>query len=347
MRPIVTHYNNRGYEALHLLLQENEYSNIVLLVDRNTSELCLPVFVEKMGDDIPQMDLLEIPSGEDHKTLQTCSDLWSEMTNSLYDRKTLLVNLGGGVLTDLGGFVAASYKRGIDWVNFPTTLLSMVDASTGGKLGIDFGSYKNQIGLFENPVFTAIDPEYLHTLPREEIRSGFAEMIKHGLIFDAAHYRTLLNTSLDDIDSLKKQIETSVNVKKQVVSKDPKESGLRKILNFGHTIGHAIESWSWEIETPLLHGEAIAIGMICEAYLSPNLSKEELQQIVQHINSLYPKVNIQDVHLSRIYDLCKQDKKNTHQDISFVGLDAIGQANYDLNLTEDKIKASLDYYKTS
>lgn len=345
MRPTQTHYNQEGYTALFDLIYQNNYSNLVILVDSNTTEHCLPVFVEKMGDDMPQMDLLEIPAGENHKNIYTCTDLWTEMTNSLYDRKTLLINLGGGVLTDMGGFVAAAYKRGIDWVNFPTTLLSMVDASTGGKLGIDFGSYKNQIGFFENPIFTAIDPDYLSTLPEQEVRSGFAEMIKHGLIADASHFDAIRHTNLSDIQTLKQHIADSVNIKKKVVAEDPKESGLRKILNYGHTIGHAIESWSWEEgNTPLLHGEAIAVGMICEAYLSPNLSKEELSLITQYLSSIYPKVVIDTSHFDRIYELCKQDKKNTHQTIHFVGLDSIGKANYNLTLNEDKIKASLDYY---
>ena len=291
----------------------NEQSNtqLVVLVDENTKRYCLPLLPKSIKEKI---DILsEIPSGESFKTIETVTKLWHQWTSKQLDRKVLIVNLGGGVLSDLGGFAASCYKRGIDFANIPTTLLNMVDASVGGKTGIDFQEYKNQIGVFQEAKAVFIYPKFLETLPKREFRSGFAEIIKYGLTLDKELYakcKAFPDFSENDLLAIIKQ---SVSLKQSVVKKDFKESGLRKVLNFGHTIGHAVESYFLKTENALLHGEAIAIGMICEAWLSVHyceLPLDKAKEIKQMILSIFPKVDIQENAFDRLIVLMAQDKKN-------------------------------------
>ncbi len=324
-------------------LKNNPFSNIGVLVDENTKEHCLPFVFNQVQDAL----IIEITSGEHNKNIDTCRDIWYQLTQAFFDRQALLINLGGGVIGDMGGFCAATFKRGIKFINIPTTLLAQVDASVGGKLGIDFNGFKNQIGIFNNPDKTFIDPVFLQTLPVRELRSGFAEIIKHALIADASYWPNISNHQLSTQD-WQAHIHHSVRIKKTIVEKDPTERGLRKILNFGHTIGHAIETYFLENQSSrLLHGEAIAMGMICESYLSKQklgMKKKEIDQIQAYILSIFGKVNFNHAEIESILDLCLQDKKNVKGTLNFSLLEKIGKAMYNIQVSKSEIKNALASY---
>jgi 3-dehydroquinate synthase len=257
-----------------------------------------------------------------------------------------MVNLGGGVITDMGGFCASLYKRGIRFINMPTTLLSQVDASVGGKLGIDFQGLKNHLGVFNEPETVLIAPEFLKTLPQEELRSGYAEVLKHGLIRDKEYFNTLKTLGWEDQD-WEKLIHHSVAIKKAVVEADPKEAGLRKILNFGHTIGHAFESFYLETSDRLLHGEAIALGMICEGFLSfqkAGFSYEEFERLTKTMLDIYGKFEFSIEKIDPIVDLCLQDKKNEGTTLMFSLLTSIGDCIYNVPVTREEIKDAIIHY---
>ena len=292
-------------------VDDQSNSQLVVIVDENTKRDCLPLLPESIKNKIDLVS--EIPSGESFKTLDTVTKLWTQWTSNQLDRRALVINLGGGVLSDLGGFAASCYKRGIDFINVPTTLLNIVDASLGGKTGIDFQQYKNQIGIFQEAKGVFIYPKFLKTLSKREFRSGFAEIIKYGLVLDKELYakcKWFDNFSEDDLLAI---INQSVMLKRSVVKEDFKECGLRKVLNFGHTIGHAVESYFLKTETILLHGEAIAMGMICEAWLSVqycDLPLDDAKEIKQMILSIFPKTNIPIDAFKHLITLMYQDKKN-------------------------------------
>ncbi|WP_222984111.1 3-dehydroquinate synthase [Flagellimonas meishanensis] len=339
------HLEELALAALQQHVAKSGYSKIFMLVDENTKKHCLPIFDQKMG--IPIDQLLEIHSGEVNKNISTCVKVWEAMSKGDADRKSLLINLGGGVLTDLGGFVASTYQRGIDFINIPTTLLSMVDASIGGKTGVDLGSLKNQIGVINQPIMVLIFPEFLKTLEQRQLTSGYAEMLKHGLIRDASYWKSLRET-VDYGDAA--CIQKSIAIKNEVVLEDPTEKGLRKILNFGHTLGHAIESYC--LESPqrktLLHGEAIAIGMILEAYLSHELrglSKLSLEEVKNTFLQHFERVAFDVDDIDSILRLLRYDKKNTHGNINFVLLQAIGEAVTDVKVPDDLLLKAFAYYK--
>ena len=339
------HFEENGYTKLSELINSANYSSIFILVDNNTIELCYPKFIQNLATD-KKIEVIEIEAGEVHKNIETCVGVWNAMTELGADRKSLLITLGGGVITDLGGFVASTFKRGVDFVNIPTTLLSMVDASVGGKTGVDLGVLKNQIGLFSNPEMVIIDADYLQTLSAREVRSGTAEIIKYGLTYDVNLFNQIKDNKELDITSL---IHRSIEIKNEVVLEDPKEKGLRKILNFGHTIGHGIESYFLETPTKenLTHGEAIAIGMICESYVSTKLlgfPEEQLEEIKKTIVNIYGKTDILKEDYSAIIDLLKHDKKNVGGQVNFVLLNAIENFKLDCKVTIELITESLDYY---
>lgn len=330
-------------DSLGIYLSDNQYSKIAIVVDDNTKRDCLPI-IQKI---VTTQKIIELPSGEENKNIDSCQLIWQDLTDLAFDRNGLLINLGGGVIGDMGGFCAATYKRGIDFMNIPTTLLSMVDASVGGKLGVDFSHLKNQIGLFQNPSVVLIDPIFLDTLPERELRSGYAEIVKHSLIQDANLWKKLqgIDYKTLDWDSI---IEHSIAIKSAVVADDPTEKGLRKILNFGHTIGHAIESFYLQHEgKKLLHGEAIAIGMICEAYLSMDrlrLSEVELIQVQKHLLEVFGKTKMESEDFDSITDLMLQDKKNNAGTIQAVLLKKIGLPKVDMPITAIETKKALKYY---
>lgn len=330
--------------ALSTFLNQGKYSKIVIIVDENTLKHCLPHVVEATGSDT----VIVIESGEEAKNLDTCIQIWKAMTEHQLDRKALLINLGGGVIGDMGGFCAATYKRGIDFIQIPTTLLSQVDASVGGKLGIDFMGLKNHIGVFEKPLAVLIDTGFLSTLPAAELRSGYAEIIKHCLIADAEKWKAIIATSYEDLD-WEDLARHSVQIKTQVTEEDPLEKGLRKILNFGHTIGHAVESYFLPMaDKKLLHGEAIAVGMIAEAYLAKErkfISEADLNQITSYLLKIYGVVPIDDFDVEQILPFALQDKKNEHDIILCTLLEEIGKANYNQEITLEDIREALQYYR--
>jgi len=339
------HFQNNGYEKLSILIAEKNYSSIFILVDEHTIEDCYPKFISNLAIDIP-IEVIEIESGEINKNIETCTGVWNALTELHADRHSLLITLGGGVITDLGGFVAATYKRGIDFVNIPTTLLSMVDASVGGKTGVDLGVLKNQVGLFTNPEMVLIDTDYLQTVSAKEIRSGTAEIIKYGLTYDVNLYHQIKKAKDLDITTL---IHRSIEIKNEVVLQDPKEKNLRKILNFGHTIGHAVESYFLESEhkTTLTHGEAIAIGMVCECFISSEIlgfQKDTLTQIKKVIIEIYGKISILEEDFDAVIELLKHDKKNVSGQVNFVLLTDLEKTKIDCQVTNQLIKESLVYY---
>ncbi len=326
-------------QKLHDFLSENTFSQIAILVDENTREHCLPLITVKNAL------IIQINSGESYKSIDTCSAIWLELTKHQFDRKSLLINLGGGVIGDMGGFCARTYKRGIHFINIPTTLLSQVDASVGGKLGIDFNHFKNHIGLFSEPDKVLIDPTFLKTLPERELRSGYGEVIKHNLIADNQGWQKLTKDDWQKSDWIH-VIKHSVNIKNTIVNNDPKERAARKSLNFGHTIGHAIESHYLESASRLLHGEAIAIGMICEAHLSyqkKTLTQDELVSITQGITSVFGKKTIDRGIYEVLLQLMSQDKKNEAGELLFVLLEGIGKVKWDVKVTDSEIIHALDY----
>ncbi|MBB6499892.1 3-dehydroquinate synthase [Pedobacter cryoconitis] len=327
------------------IIENGKYSNVFVFADRNTAELCLPVFRE-MLDDFSGFDLIETDPGEENKNIDFCIGIWKTLLDFGADRKCLVINLGGGVITDMGGFVASTYKRGVDFINIPTTLLSQVDASVGGKTGIDIDNVKNMVGTFSLPQAVFIEAEFLKTVPQRELLSGFAEMIKHGLIVDKEYYQKLKAADYKNITTA--DIHRSVEIKNEVVTADPQEKGLRKILNFGHTIGHAVESYSLSKDKkPLTHGEAIAIGMVCEAYLShknSTLTAEELEEIRQYISSVYPAYTIKEKSFDQLSVLMQSDKKNEHGNVLFSLLQSIGDCTYNCRVSESDIVESLKYY---
>lgn len=339
------HFQNESYSKLAKLIKNKEYSTLFLLVDENTFELCYPRFMEKLPLEIP-IKVIKISAGEIHKNLDTCIKVWNDITNLGGDRKSLLMTLGGGVITDLGGFVASCFKRGIDFVNVPTTLLSMVDASVGGKTGIDLGVLKNQIGVFANPQMVIVDETYLSTLNERELKSGTAEIIKYGLTYDIQLFNEISTNKTLNINDL---IYRSVEIKNEVVLQDPKEMYLRKILNFGHTLGHAIESFYLKSEDKetLTHGEAIAIGMVCESYISSKIlgfSLEKVKEIKKCILSIYKKIELLKNDFSNITDLLKHDKKNVNGQVNFVLLKDYEEFKIDCLVSEELLIESLDYY---
>ena len=340
------HFNENAYVALNKHLANSNYSKIFVLVDENTHNCCLPVFMSHIEGEY-DFEIIEIEAGEIHKNIATCTQVWEVLSELDADRKSAMINLGGGVVTDLGGFVASCFKRGIEFINIPTTLLSMVDASVGGKTGVDLGPLKNQVGVINQPQMVLVATEFLKTLDQRQLQSGYAEMLKHGLISDASYWDTLKEiTGFEELDKL---IYTSVSIKNEVVQIDPTEQHLRKTLNYGHTLGHAIESYFLESEEHdlLLHGEAIAIGMILEGFLShklTGLSKNELEDIKKTFLARYPKISFTNKDIDIILTLLKFDKKNSHGNINFVLLKSIGETAIDIKVTPELLKESFSYY---
>lgn len=347
----IVHFNSEVYHQLNDYIKLQNPSKIFVLVDTNTHEYCLPQFLSNMESGDIIVEVMEIPEGEDHKTIDICTGVWEAMSEYYADRKSLLINLGGGVVTDLGGFVASTFMRGIDYINVPTSLLAMVDASVGGKTGVDLGALKNQIGVINEGSMVLIETSFLNTLPQNHMVSGYAEMLKHGLIQNQSYWDRLTNLDEMDISALDQLIYDSVVIKNNIVSGDPSEKGLRKTLNFGHTLGHAIESYFLENadKTPLLHGEAIAIGMILEAYISSQLTgltKTDLESITSGILHSFSKVTFNENDLKFIIDLLLYDKKNSHGIVKFVLLESIGKAKIDCEVSNDLIIEAFQYYQS-
>ena len=341
-----TIYFDNSLACLTEFLAQKKYSKVFILTDELTCQFCLPVLQEKLPD-LTEFDIIEVPNGEENKTIDFCIGIWRMLLDFEADRNALLINLGGGVVTDMGGFAASTFKRGIDFINIPTTLLSQVDASVGGKTGIDMDNVKNIIGTFTQPKAVIIATDFLATLSDRQLTSGFAEVIKHGIIADADFFNEIIELgSAKDISEA--QILKSIAIKNKVVTEDPFEKGVRKTLNYGHTIGHAIESWSLDNEkNPLLHGEAIAIGMICEAYLAKELvglSEDDLETITLSFLKYFNKYEIKQGIENQLIELMKQDKKNLSGQINFSLPSKIGSCGIDSYVDESLIKESLAFY---
>jgi 3-dehydroquinate synthase len=339
------HFQDKGYNLLSNLIAENNYSTLFILVDENTFKSCYPKFIPNLQTD-KRIEVIEIESGEINKNLETCIGVWNAITELGGDRKSLIITLGGGVITDLGGFVASCFKRGVDFVNIPTTLLSMVDASVGGKTGVDLGVLKNQIGLFANPEMVLVDTDYLTTVSEREIKSGTAEIIKYGITYDITLFNEIKNNKDLKIEDL---IFRSIEIKNEVVLKDPTEQNIRKILNFGHTLGHAIESFYLESDykESLTHGEAIAIGMVCESYMSSKILNFPIKNVVEIkkvILSIYNKTDLLIEDFSSILELLKHDKKNVKGRVNFVLLNDYEDYKLDCEVSNDLIIESMKFY---
>lgn len=344
------HFNEECYPALNTHIEASNYSTIIIIVDTNTFELCYPNFIQHIVTDIP-IEVIQIDAGEEFKNIETCTGVWNALSELNIDRKSLIINLGGGVVTDLGGFIACTYKRGVNYINVPTSLLAMVDASVGGKTGVDLGSLKNQIGIISTPEMVLIDTSFLKTLPQNQMRSGLAEILKHGLIQSEAYWNKTSNLSQLSLDDLDHIIYESVMIKNKIVTADPTELGLRKTLNFGHTLGHAIESYflAKEHKEALLHGEAIAIGMILATYIATrltNFNPNKCLEIKNAILNIFPKVTIEDQDIPPILELMRFDKKNSHGNINFVLLEDIGKTIIDIKVPNDIIYSAFDYYRS-
>lgn len=335
------------FSELNDFIQKINPSKIFILVDENTHEHCLPTLLGNLEINIP-FEIIEIEAGEESKNINSAVQLWEILSEYEADRKALLLNLGGGMITDLGGFVASTYKRGIKFINIPTTLLAMVDASIGGKTGIDLHFYKNMVGTFAEAEHIFIYPEFLKTLSEREVFAGFAEMLKHGLIADAHHWKGLISSEEFSAEEFNHLIFQSAKIKFSIVEADFKEENIRKTLNFGHTIGHAIESLFLKIKQPILHGEAVAIGMICETYISflENLiSEAEAEHIILNIQRFFPHIGISHFTNEDIINIIFNDKKNQYGKINFSLIKSIGQGNFDYQVSPKNIALSLDFYK--
>ncbi len=339
-----TIYIGDFWDAFQNFLKEKKYTQTLVLVDENTEGACFERFRTHFPTDIHK---IVVPAGELHKNIDTCQTVWREMFKAGAGRNALLIVLGGGVMGDMGGFCASTFKRGFDFIQMPTTLLSQVDSSIGGKLGIDFFNVKNSIGVFNNPKAVFISPQFLETLPPREILSGFGEIIKHALIADVQQWHNLL--TINDLSTINwaNYLVPSLKIKQRIVEIDPFEKGIRKALNFGHTIGHAIESAALDTEKPLTHGEAIAIGMICEGYLSSianSLPLGDLNEIKDFILKHYGKYNIQQFDFEYLISLMKQDKKNEGDEINFSLLKSAGEVEVNCTATPQYIRESLAFY---
>ena len=329
------------------ILEYYSERKIFILVDNNTHELCLPE-LDFHCECLETAEVFEIESGEDNKSIDVVSGIWQTLLERKADRDALIINLGGGVISDMGGFVASTYMRGIDFINIPTTLLAQVDASVGGKVGVDFNGLKNLIGLFSFPKAVFVYPKFLETLPQQQLISGFAEIIKHALICDKDYWEKIKIISFNSVLHIETElIKHSIEIKNDIVANDFQEKGKRKKLNFGHTIGHALESIFIKTETLLQHGHAVAAGMVCESYLSnmkSGLTGEEMNEIVSFIKTIFSPVLIQTLDYQKVIDLIKHDKKNSHSQTSFALLKEIGEAEINHVCSDEEIAESLDFY---
>lgn len=328
-------------------IAECEHDRIFVLVDETTNKLCWALVKDYLC--LKDAQTIVIGATDRRKNLDTLVHVWESLQQGKATRHSLLINLGGGMVTDLGGFAASTYKRGINFINIPTTLLAMVDASVGGKTGINFGGLKNEIGIFNDAEFVLLDTNWLRTLDEENIRSGYAEMLKHGLIADDMMWAELINFNLaqPNLRQLASMLNKSVRIKERIVAEDPHEKGIRKALNLGHTFGHAFESWAMKRQ-PVLHGYAVAFGLIAELYLATtqtDFPTERMRQTVNFIRSYYGSLPITCNDYPELIELMYHDKKNRGNEINVTLLGGIGDIRIDQTITEEDIKEALDFFR--
>ncbi len=329
-------------------LVKSQKGKIFILMDNNTQKYCFPI----ISNIIPQStEIYILPAGEEHKHIESVAKVWDFLNSKGADRKSVLINLGGGVLCDLGGFAASTFKRGIDFIHIPTTLLSQVDASVGGKTGVNLHSYKNEVGCFSFPKKVIIYSGFIKTLDQENILSGYGEMLKHAFIHDEKYLGELkklnLNKAMLNYDEILSMIKKSVKIKEEVVLADPMENGLRKILNFGHTIGHAFESYYMGTERELIHGKAVAYGMAVELYLSyikVGFPQKKLLENIYNIDTIFGKLNFAPDDYERLYRLMTHDKKNEDANINFTLIKDFGKPVFDQTAVKKEIFDAFDYY---
>jgi 3-dehydroquinate synthase len=341
-------FNGKAWEAFNLLLKDLSATKIFLIVDSNTKQHCLPYFSNMISQEFTY-EIIEFQAGEQYKNIDTCLTIWKELSSKGGDRNSLIINLGGGVVTDLGGFIACTYKRGVEFINIPTSLLAMVDASIGGKNGIDLGDIKNQIGVIKPARLVLIDMQFLNTLPVDHLLSGKAEMLKHGLIDSDRYWNSIKELDIHDQSEMDERIWESICIKDRIVTKDPFEKKERKMLNYGHTLGHAIESYSLKNTSfkPLLHGEAVAVGMILATYLSHHLLGfpiEKLSDVSNTIINSYQKMHFTEKDVEEIMDLLIYDKKNRSGKVMFVLLEDIGKYKVDQEVPDELILKAFEFY---
>lgn len=341
------YFGQNAFDQLNYNIENDGFSSVVVLMDKNTESHCLPILKNKLSI---AFKTICIDAGEEFKNIHTCLFIWEKLSEIGADRKALLISLGGGVVTDIGGFAASCFKRGIDFMHLPTTLLGMVDAAIGGKNGVDLNTLKNQIGIIRPPKMIGIDSKFLETLPSEQIISGYAEMIKHGLIHSEVYFENCISTEKLKVENIEKLIKESVSIKLNIVEEDIDEKGMRKALNYGHTLGHAIESYRMSLDKSehLLHGEAIAIGLVLETFISFrlfNFPKQKLEQLKTYIHNIYPFHRFNKSEQHHIIDLMKHDKKNTKGNINFVLLKDIGSPLLDCKVENDLIYEAFEYYQ--
>ncbi len=330
-------------QALTTAIRDCEYDRLFVLVDTTTEKCCLPLV--QHFDCFSDAQRIVIQPTDQYKTLDTVSHVWSELQRMGATRHSLMVNLGGGMVTDLGGFAASTFKRGITYINIPTTLLSMVDASVGGKTGFNFGGLKNEIGVFNNASSVILDTSFLHTMDRENMLSGYAEMLKHGLLSNEEMWAELLTK--EDTTPTTRMVADSVAVKQRIVTEDPTEQGIRKALNLGHTAGHAFESLALK-RHPILHGYAVAYGLVVELYLCCAMTgfpHDKMRQTIQFIKEHYGRMTITCDDYPELLSLMHHDKKNKGDEINFTLLGNIGDIRINQAVSETDIKEALDFYR--
>lgn len=329
-------------------IAECEHDKIFILTDQTTHDMCLPKLQNFLC--LKGAQSIVIKAGDTNKTLDSLAEVWTALSQGGATRHSLMINLGGGMVTDLGGFAASTFKRGIDFINIPTTLLAMVDASVGGKTGINFGGLKNEIGVFSDSKFVIINTQFLDTLDYDNICSGYAEMLKHGLISDNKHWAELVgfNLAQPDLAQLQRMVAESIKVKERIVTEDPHEHGIRKALNLGHTVGHALESFAMKHGRPVLHGYAVAYGMVCELYLSARKTgfpTDKMHQTVRFILDHYGRLPYTCDDYPELLELMRHDKKNTSGIINFTLLGGIGDIRINQTATKEEIEEALDFLR--
>ena len=335
-------------DSLGRALAQCPHDKVFVLTDEHTQRLCLPLLKDVEG--LAEAVQIVIGPEDIHKNLETLAYVWQQLSDRGATRRSLMVNLGGGMVTDLGGFAASTFKRGIPYINIPTTLLAMVDAAVGGKTGINFNGLKNEVGVFAPAASVLIETEFLRTLDDRNFFSGYAEMLKHGLISTPGHWAELLafDTEHVDYEHLKAMVGRSVQVKENIVHEDPLERGIRKALNLGHTVGHAFESLALAEERPVLHGYAVAWGLVCELYLSclkTDFPKDKMRQTVHFIRENYGTFAFDCKEYERLYTLMKHDKKNTAGVINFTLLRDIGQIALNQTADQETIFEAFDFFR--
>lgn len=326
--------------------KQYSFKKIFVLVDDNTFQFCYPLIQNSLPD---SHVVITIPFGEKSKTLEFVNYIWEKLSQNVADRKSLLINLGGGMITDIGGFVAGTYQRGIDFINIPTTLLAQIDASVGGKTGFNLNNLKNQIGIFNFPVAVFISSQFIKTLPQREFISGLAEMIKHAILSskDSWERLKLVNPEKIDSENLQLLIKESINIKLAIVESDPFEKGNREALNFGHTIGHAIETFFNRRNITILHGEAVAIGLIAELFISNKIASFNylnLFDVAEFLATYFKSFNIEYDDYNELIDIMKHDKKNKNNSIIFTLLNDFGKFEIGKNCSDEEIVEALNFY---